>query len=88
MDLIATLGAAIWSLLRNKLRSLLTVLGITIGIAGVICVVATGNAGQARVEKALRNLGDSIVWIEAGGRTLSGVRTGTGGTNTLLLFGW
>ena len=88
MDLIATLGAAIWSLLRNKLRSLLTVLGITIGIAGVICVIAIGNAGQARVEKALRNLGDSFVWIEARGRAVNGVRTDTRGTNTLLLFGW
>jgi putative ABC transport system permease protein len=85
VDLIAMLGAAVWSLLRNKLRSLLTVLGITIGIAAVICVVAIGNAGQARVEKALRNLGDSFVWIEAGGRAVNGVRTGTRGTNTLTM---
>jgi putative ABC transport system permease protein len=85
MDLIGMLGAAVWSLLRNKLRSLLTVLGITIGIAAVICVIAIGNAGQARVEKALRNLGDSFVWIEAGGRAVNGVRTGTRGTNTLTM---
>jgi ABC-type antimicrobial peptide transport system permease subunit len=37
------------TLLRNKMRSLLTVLGITIGIAAVICVVAIGNAGQAQL---------------------------------------
>ena len=77
------LGASAWSLLRNKLRSVLTVFGITIGIAAVICVVAIGHAGQARVEKALANLGDSFVWIEAGGRAVNGVRTGTRGTNTL-----
>src|SRR3979490_1448788 len=71
------------TLLRNKLRSLLTVFGITIGIAAVICVVAIGNAGQARVEKALGNLGDNFVWIEAGGRAVNGVRTGTHGTKTL-----
>jgi len=41
------------ALLRNKLRSLLTVLGICIGIAAVICVVAIGKAGQARVEQHL-----------------------------------
>ena len=37
------LGSAVWALLANKMRSLLTVLGITIGIAAVICVVAIGR---------------------------------------------
>jgi putative ABC transport system permease protein len=73
------------SLLRNKLRSALTVLGITIGIAAVICVVAIGRAGQAQVEQQLSNLGDNFVWIEAGGRAVNGVRTGTRGTKTLVL---
>jgi putative ABC transport system permease protein len=65
------------------MRSSLTVLGITIGIAAVICVVAIGKAGQARVEQQLNNLGDNFVWIEAGGRAVNGVRTGTHGTKTL-----
>jgi len=69
-----TLGTAVWALLANKMRSLLTVLGITIGIAAVICVVAIGRAGQARVEQQLNNLGDNFVWIEAGGRAVNGVR--------------
>src|SRR5882762_8440332 len=73
------------TLLRNKMRSILTVLGITIGIAAVICVVAIGNAGQARVEQQLRNLGDNFVWIEAGGRAPNGVRTGSHGTTSLTL---
>lgn len=72
------------SLLRNKLRSALTVLGITIGIAAVICVVAIGKAGQVRVEQQLKNLGDNFVWIEAGGRAVNGVRTGAYGTKTLV----
>ena len=46
------------------MRSLLTVLGITIGITAVICVVAIGKAGQAQVEQQLNNLGDNFVWIE------------------------
>jgi len=75
----------VWTLLRNKLRSLLTVLGITIGIAAVICVVAIGKAGQARVEQQLDNLGDNFVWIEAGGRAVNGVRTGAHSTKTLTL---
>jgi putative ABC transport system permease protein len=53
------------------------VLGITIGIAAVICVVAIGNAGQKRVEQQLNNLGDNFVWIEAGSRAVNGVYTGT-----------
>jgi len=61
------------------------VLGITIGIAAVICVVAIGKAGQAQVERQLNNLGDNFVWIEAGGRAVNGVRTGTHGTKTLVL---
>jgi putative ABC transport system permease protein len=73
------------ALLRNTLRSLLTILGVTIGIAAVICVVAIGKAGQARVEQQLQNLGDNFVWIEAGGRAVNGVRTGPRGTKTLVL---
>jgi putative ABC transport system permease protein len=81
----ALLKSALLALLRNKTRSLLTVLGITIGIAAVICVVAIGKAGQARVEQALANLGDAFVWVEAGGRAVNGVRTGTRGTKSLTL---
>jgi putative ABC transport system permease protein len=84
MDSAALFGSAAWSLLRNKLRSSLTVLGITIGIAAVIGVVAIGKAGQARVEEQLANLGDNFVWIEAGGRAVNGVRTGPRGTKTLV----
>src|SRR5437660_115851 len=80
----ALLRSAVVALMRNKMRSVLTVLGITIGIAAVICVVAIGKAGQARVEQQLNNLGDNFVWIEAGGRAVNGVRTGTHGTKSLV----
>ena len=84
MNYSALLRSALVALLRNKMRSVLTVLGITIGIAAVICVVAIGKAGQARVEQQLNNLGDNFVWIEAGGRAVNGVRTGTHDTKTLV----
>lgn len=83
MNYSAMLQSAMVALLRNKMRSILTVLGITIGIAAVICVVAIGKAGQARVQQQLSNLGDNFVWIEAGGRAVNGVRTGTHDTITL-----
>src|SRR5947208_14172540 len=85
MNRAALLRSAAWALLRNKMRSLLTVLGITIGIAAVICVVAIGKAGQARVEQQLNSLGENFVWIEAGGRAVNGRRTGTHGTKTLVM---
>ena len=83
MDYSALLRSALVALLRNKMRSMLTVMGITIGIAAVICVVAIGKAGQSRVEKQMNNLGDNFVWIEAGGRAVNGVRTGTHGVPSL-----
>ena len=83
MDYGTLLSIALRALLRNKIRSLLTVLGIMIGIAAVICVVAIGNAGQKRVEQQLNNLGDNYVWIEAGGRAVNGVFTGTHALPTL-----
>jgi len=83
VDYSALLRSALVALLRNKMRSMLTVMGITIGIAAVICVVAIGKAGQSRVEQQMNNLGDNFVWIEAGGRAVNGVRTGTHATPTL-----
>jgi putative ABC transport system permease protein len=83
VDYVQLLLTSLRALLRNKLRSVLTVLGITIGIAAVICVIAIGNAGQARVQQQMNNLGDNFVWIEAGGRAINGVRTGTHSSPTL-----
>jgi putative ABC transport system permease protein len=73
------------TLIRNKMRSLLTVLGIMIGIGAVICVVAIGQAASFQVQQQMFNLGDNFVWIEAGGRAVNGVRTGARGTKTLTL---
>ncbi len=70
---------------RNRMRSLLTVLGITIGIAAVVSVVAVGDAGSERALDLLRNLGDNLVWVEAGSRNVAGVRTGTKGTSSLTI---
>ena len=85
MNYEALLRSAVLALVRNKLRSALTVLGITIGIGAVICVVAIGRAGQAQVEAQLNALGDNFVWIEAGGRAVNGRRTGNDNTDTLTI---
>ena len=85
MDIAALLGMTVGGVFGNKIRSALTVLGITIGIAAVICVVAIGRAGQAQIEQQLSNLGDNFVWIEAGGRRVGGVWTGNRATKTMTL---
>ncbi len=79
------LAEAAKALRRNKMRSALTILGITIGIGAVICVVAIGTAGSEQLQNQLDQLGDNLVWVEAGGLSVNGVRTGSFGTKSLVL---
>ena len=83
MDLRTILPEALGALSSNKLRTALTMLGITIGIAAVICTVAIGEGGSNRIREQLQGLGDNFVWVEAGSRNVQGVRTGSGTTKTL-----
>ena len=86
LDLAAGLSReALRALRRSKLRSALTSIGIMIGIAAVVCVVAIGRAGSVRSEEQLKNLGTNLVWIEEGSRAPNGVRTGSHGNHTLTL---
>jgi putative ABC transport system permease protein len=85
MGLIAILRVAILALARNKMRSVLTMLGIIIGVAAVICSVAVGAGASNQIQQQISNLGDNMIWVEAGGRSVNGVRTGTKGTKTLVL---
>lgn len=70
---------------RNWLRSVLTILGISIGVGSFICVVSIGNAGTSKIEDQLQSLGNNFVWIEAGSRARNGMRTGARGTRSLVL---
>ena len=74
---------AVRALARNKMRSLLTMLGIIIGVGAVICSVAIGEGASNQIQEQIRSIGDNMVWIEAGGRQVNGLRTGTRGTKTL-----
>jgi putative ABC transport system permease protein len=74
---------ALRALLRNRVRSALTMLGIIVGVGSFICVVGVGRAGSKRVEEQLQSVGDNLIWVEAGSRARSGVRIGTRGTKSL-----
>lgn len=86
VSLVARLfcAEAVRALSRHKMRTALASLGIMIGVAAVIWVAAIGRAGAQRSEAELQKLGDNFVWVEAGSRTVSGVRSGTHGMTTLV----
>ena len=85
MFLFVLLRQALRALARHKTRSALNALGITIGVASVVWVIAIGQAGSARAMDQLHALGDNLVWVEAGARNVAGVRTGTYGMRNLTL---
>src|SRR4029077_19005841 len=85
MQLTTIFREALQALVRNRVRSLLTMLGIVMGVGSFICVVAVGRAGSSRVEKQLSTVGDTRIWVEAASRARNGVRIGSRGTKTLVV---
>ena len=73
------------ALRRNKMRSLLTGLGIIVGVAAVIAAVAIGNGAKAKVESQIASIGDNVIMIFSGSVTRSGMSSGYGGAGTLTL---
>ncbi len=71
------------ALTKHRLRTGLTVLGVSIGIAAVICTAALGAASVARIDAQIDALGEDFVWIRAGSQNVGGARTGFGGVRTL-----
>ena len=83
MNLAATLRIALNALRVNKLRSMLTMLGIIIGVAAVITMIAVGAGAQARVQEQIKSLGSNLMIIVPGSTTSSGVRQGAGASQNL-----
>jgi len=74
---------ALRALARNKLRTILTMLGIIIGVGAVICTVAIGQGATAQVQQQIQSLGDNMVMVFSGSVNTGGVRMGNGATKTL-----
>ncbi len=80
LNILSTSGRA---LLRNKLRTVLTALGIIIGVAAVIAMVAIGRGASAMVENQIRSMGDNMLLVFSGQVFRGGVYRGYGGAGTL-----
>ena len=83
MTWLASMRIALRALRVNKLRSTLTMLGIIIGVAAVITMIAVGAGAQARVEEQIKSLGSNLILVMPGSVTSGGVRMGSGSRNTL-----
>jgi putative ABC transport system permease protein len=82
---LATLKIALRALRRNKLRTVLTMLGMIIGVAAVIAMVSIGNGAKSQIQAQIASLGQNVVQIWSGSMTKSGVHTGWGGAGTLTI---
>lgn len=78
-----TLIFAVQALLRNRTRSLLTTLGIIIGVAAVVAMVAIGEGAKARVQASYASLGSDTLVVRSGSSEAGGLRAGAGSVPTL-----
>ncbi len=76
-------GSAIQAIGRNKMRSGLTTLGVLIGVAALIAMVAVGQGANRAVSELIQNLGTNMLVVLPGARTAGGVRAGFGSASTL-----
>jgi putative ABC transport system permease protein len=83
MRATATFKIALRALRRNKLRTMLTMLGIIIGVGAVIAMVSIGNGAKAQVEAQIASLGQNVILVFSGSTTRSGLNTGWGSASTL-----
>jgi len=78
-----TFRIAFKALGRNKLRTGLTMLGMIIGVAAVITLVAMGNGAQSAIEDQIKSAGTNMITVNAGNATQGGVRQGAGASSSL-----
>ncbi|HUG11405.1 MAG TPA: ABC transporter permease [Opitutaceae bacterium] len=83
MRILATLIIALRAIRRNKMRSILTALGIIIGVGAVIAMVSIGNGAKEQVEGQIASLGQNVISVFPGSSTAGGMRGGWGSMSTL-----
>ena len=80
---LMNLSIAMQALRVNKIRSILTMLGIVIGVAAVIAMIAIGNGAQQRLQEQIASLGSNLLIVVPGSIIQSGARLGAGNAQTL-----
>ena len=85
MRILATFKIAARALRRNKLRTLLTMLGMIIGVAAVIAMVSIGNGAKAQIEAQVAAMGQNVILVFSGSISRGGARSGGFGAGTLTL---
>ncbi len=85
MKVSAVPYVALKALRRNKMRTILTMLGIVIGVAAVITMVGLGQGASSEVQEQVNRLGQNVVLVFPGARQLGGVSIGGGSANTLTI---
>jgi putative ABC transport system permease protein len=83
MNFLKVLKIAVRALTRNTMRSVLTMLGIIIGVGAVIAMVAVGQGAKAQVESQIASIGSNLLMVFPGSTTQAGVRAGSGSVTTL-----
>ena len=85
MDVKSTLKMALVSLKINKMRSILTSLGVIIGVSSVIIMLAVGEGASQKIAKDMESMGSNLLMIHSAAATSGGVRMGRGTKPTLTL---
>ena len=85
MGLRESLAISLNSIIANKLRSFLTMLGIIIGVAAVIALMSIGRGAQATITQRISGLGTNLVFVRPGSQSTGGVRTAEGSAQTLTM---
>ncbi len=83
MSFLMVLRVAFKALLRNKMRTALTMLGMIIGVAAVITMVALGTGAQSSIETQIQSAGTNMIMVSAGNFMQGAVRIGQGNASTL-----
>ena len=75
---LSSLGVALASIARNTMRSILTMLGIVIGVGAVMVMVAIGQGAKSTIQERIEGLGTNLIVITPGAATTGGVSMGAG----------
>jgi len=84
MSILMTLRIALKALNRNKMRTILTMLGMIIGVGAVITMVGLGTGARTTIEERVKSAGTNMINVNAGNFSTGGVRMGQGNSTTLL----